>query len=322
MCNIVPNKTGEERYDQVEDAFRDTPGVNASQFFVSENLNANQDNRTCGIIRTFNDTIAKVYGANPDASEWMTIQPINPSMKMVNGTVDIFEKRFKGLETGDSVSIGQNTLNENMITRNSLGVQNILCPGVQDFQMDDVPDEDIVDAIKYFMIGNGGNAAKNASFYYHRVNGKDGANAVYTERMLFWSNAISTVMNLTNASDGSNACLDTIIGEHMQFDIDKEIVNIFSDLSAEETYRLGNQIGMSDDDLEMCIWYMIIGTALNPLVCSVEPTHRVVTLCKDGTSDLSKCGNDAGGNSSAFVWGSGIHVVMMSLLALGLYALF
>ena len=53
-------------------------------------------------------------------------------------------------------------------------------------------------------------------------------------------------------------------------------------------YR-SNTSTLTSDDLHTCIWYMTYALALDPMVCTLEPRTRVKKLCKDGSSDLSKC---------------------------------
>ncbi|KAK1748368.1 hypothetical protein QTG54_000307 [Skeletonema marinoi] len=77
ICNYAPDKTGIQR----------------AQMGISELNNAE---RSCGVIRTFNDTIPKVYASNPDAETWMKTNPIHPSMKMVDSTVTTIQARMDG----------------------------------------------------------------------------------------------------------------------------------------------------------------------------------------------------------------------------------
>lgn len=239
----------------------------------------------------------KVYASNPNATQWLQVQPGLPSMKMVEGMVDAIQRAMDGEITVDVVSISEEEppYGDGYITRNILGVQSILCPGVQDFEVEDVPDEDILSAVKTFVIGNGGNYVKDSSFYHHRVYGGDGEEGVHTTRMSFWADSIQTVVGGDfDNEDGSNKCLDSIIGDNFEFDLEGDNLNVFSKISYEEMDALGGEVGVTDAELDQCLWFMVMGLATNPLICSLEQQHRVQTLCPDGSSDLSNCEGAAG----------------------------
>mmetsp|Transcript_15328 Transcript_15328/g.30998 ORF Transcript_15328/g.30998 Transcript_15328/m.30998 type:complete len:428 (-) Transcript_15328:1782-3065(-) len=292
VCNSSPGKSRNERRDEIEATFRNTPGVNASHFYPSDSPYANNDNVTCGIMRARGGTMDKVYASNPNATDWLQVQPGLPSMKMVEGMVDAIQRAMDGEITVGVVSISEEeSPNGNgYITRNILGVQNILCPGVQDFEVEDVPDEDILNAVKTFVIGNEGNYVKDSSFYHYRVYGGDGEVEVHTTRMSFWADSIQAVVGGDFGNeDGSNKCLDGIIGDKFEFDLEGDNLNVFSKISYEEMETLGGELGVTDAELEQCLWFMVMGLATNPLICSLEQQHRVQTLCPDGSSDLSTC---------------------------------
>ncbi|KAL7470959.1 hypothetical protein ACHAXS_011247 [Conticribra weissflogii] len=297
VCNSSPGKSGNERRDEIEATFRNTPGINASHFYPSDNPYSNNDNVTCGIMRARGGTMNKVYASNPNATEWLQVQPGLPSMKMVEGTVDAIQKAMNGEVAVGAVSISEEESpnGDGYITRYILGVQSILCPGVQDFEVEDVPDEDILKALKTFAIGDGGNYVKDSSFYHHRVHGGDGEEGVHTTRMSFWANAIQAVVaGDFDDEDGTNKCLDIIIGDNFEFELNDESLNVFSKISYEEMDALGGELGLTDSEFEQCLWYMVMGLATNPLICSLENQHRVQTLCPDGSSDLSTCEGAAG----------------------------
>ena len=116
----------------------------------------------------------------------------------------------------------------------------------------------------------------------------DGNDAIYTVRMKQWSDAVSNVLNWT-MDDGSNFCLDVMIKENMDYSLENQILQVESKLSLIEIHQLEQELGLSEGDVGMCIWYLTHAFAVNPMICSIEPRAKVKTLCKDGTSDLSKC---------------------------------
>mmetsp|Transcript_42752 Transcript_42752/g.76909 ORF Transcript_42752/g.76909 Transcript_42752/m.76909 type:complete len:431 (+) Transcript_42752:234-1526(+) len=289
VCSTYPGLSGKQREAQIDAIFQNTPNVSASHYYTSGNIFHNNDDISCGTLRAYNDTIAKVYESNPNATEYMSVNPLHPSMKMAENTVEIMESWFEGEDAGDVVTIGSDSGNsDEQIQVKTLGLHMILCPGVQDFEVEDVPDDEIADDVKSFVTEDGGNTVKEMSFYYHRVSGMDGKNAVHTERMGQWSEAISQVTNWTK-DDGSNDCLDSIIGENMSFVVKQRILEVNAKMSFWEGKKLIQSLGRTQDDLNTCIWYMTYALALDPMVCTLEPRTSVKTLCKNGSSDLSQC---------------------------------
>lgn len=238
----------------------------------------------------YSDTIPKVYAANySDATMWMKTNPLNPSMKMVNGTVEAIQSRMDGQTDVGMISVSNNDEN-GYIKRSTLEFSNVLCPGVINFNGTLVPGEEISQAAKDFVTENGGQTVRDSSYFYHKVN-DEGSN--YTERMKLWSDAISFVVNLTDPIDGRNPCLDKVIGETLTFEVfplgGTGVLGVFSSVSEEEGYTIAEAHNMTKDDVDQCIWYTLYAIALNPMVCSVEVRARPQTLCPDLTSDLSKC---------------------------------
>jgi len=309
VCSTHPDLSGGQRESLVNYTFQNTPGVFAWHVYTDGNLFHNDETISCGVLRAYNDTIAKVYEANPNAEEYMTVNPLSSSMKMMENTVEILRSWFsEDADGGDVVSINEeggtdsnSPSNMGQMEVKQMGLHVVLCPGVQDFEGKDVPDDEIADSIKGFITEEGGGTVEKLSFYYHRVNGMDGQQAVHTERMDEWSAVISQVAMNWTKNDGSNACLDTIIGEYIDFDVTKRNLEVSSKFSSWELIQLGKTLGFLEDDLETCIWYLTYSLALSPMVCTLEPKTKVKTLCEDGTSDLSKCtaGADASGGGSA-----------------------
>lgn len=217
----------------------------------------------------------------------MTVNPLSSSMKMVENTVEVLQSWFRKEDAGDVVSVGS-AGNDNTIQVKILGLEMVLCPGVQDFNVGHVNDTVIVNDIRNFVTENGGETVENHSFYHHRVNGEDGDRAVHTERMDQWSAAITNVTSWTK-DDGSNICLDTIIKNGMDFTVKNQSLTVLGTMSFWELNEFMDSLGFSEEELEICIWYLTYGLALDPMVCSMQPATGVKTLCKDGTSDLSKC---------------------------------
>mmetsp|Transcript_15682 Transcript_15682/g.33140 ORF Transcript_15682/g.33140 Transcript_15682/m.33140 type:complete len:437 (-) Transcript_15682:139-1449(-) len=293
ICSTAPGLSGTQREENITLMFQTTPGVSASHFYTGGNLFINNETISCGVIRAFNDTIYKVYDANPTAVNYMSSNPLHPSMKMAENTVEILESWFDA-ESGDPADIittggADDTGSSDRIQVNVMGLLMVLCPGVQEFgETDDVPDDQIATDILNFVTEDGGNTVKELSFYHHRVNGMDGDTAVFTERMNQWSEAITKVNSWTN-DDGSNLCLDNVITDTMVFQVEKQVLEVNSKLSFWEADKLVESLGMTVEDSETCIWYMTYGLALSPLVCAMETKTKVKTLCSDGTSDLSQC---------------------------------
>lgn len=288
ICSTYPNSSGVEREQKVDDLFQNTPNISVSHYYTGGNLFHNDDYVSCGIIRAYDDTINKIYEANPNASETMSVNPLSSSMKMVENTVEILQSWFDEEVSGDIVKIGS-AENDNIIQVYTLGLEMVLCPGVQDFNnVIDVNDTLIVDDIRNFVTENGGQTVENYSFYHHRVTGEDDDDAVYTERMAQWSAAVSNVTSWTK-EDGSNVCLDNLITDAMDWTIVKLSLEVVGKKSFREMNEMIESLKWTEKELETCIWYLTYGLALDPMVCSMQPATGVKTLCKDGTSDLSKC---------------------------------
>ncbi len=324
ICNYTPDKTGVERAAMVNEAFKNTPGVDTSHFFFEGINELNQEDRSCGVVRAYNDTIPKVYAANADAGSWMKTNPLHAAMKMVDYTVEVLEKRMAGDTDVGMISIG--TSNEDgYVTTSVLELSNVLCTGVRDFNGTTVSSHDISQASKDFVMDLP--SVQDASFYYHKVNDEGGTLGVdYTERMELFSEAISFVEGLTDATTGRNPCLDKVINETMTFKVmpyvaegGTGVLDVYSKFSEAEGYAIAEANNMTKGDVDMCIWYTLYAIALNPMICSVEPKSRPKTLCPDGiTSDLSKCPPPAPAPTNQPSSGSNIgelrmHGVLLSL---------
>jgi hypothetical protein len=285
VCNNSTGFSGAQRIQQIHDIFHSTSGISDSDFYEVDRVVVNGANTTCGLMRLYNDTAALVYGENPGVEEWLSVQPLHQSMKMNNMTVETFQHRFDAVESGDYVSPAKPS--EWFIYVNLLGTETILCPGVQDFEGEDVPNEEIIVSIRNFIIGDDGSHVKEASFYYNRVNGNSTGD-VHTDRMTMWAGFISEVDSLTE-ENGTNYCRDTIIGENFAFDLDTMSLGVHATINSKELTEIGKGVDLVQDDLENCVMYLVMGLALNPMICWVEPKSYVQALCPNGTADLTKC---------------------------------
>ncbi|KAL7486576.1 hypothetical protein ACHAW6_013529 [Cyclotella cf. meneghiniana] len=285
VCNNSTGLSGAQRITQIHDTFHNTSGITDSDFYEVDRAVVNGANTTCGLMRLYNDSVALVFGENPGVEEWLSVQPLHQSMKMNNMTVETFQDRFDAIESGDYISPAKHS--EWYTYVNLLGTETILCPGVQDFGGENVPNEEIIESIRNYIIGDGGNHIKEASFYYDRVNG-NATGDVHTDRMTMWAGFISEVDNLTE-ENGTNYCRDTIIGEYFAFDLDTMSLGVHSKINSKELIEIGNGVGLVQDDLENCVMYLVMGLALNPMICWVEPKSYVQALCPDGTANLTKC---------------------------------
>lgn len=291
VCSTFPGLSGAAREQKVNELFQNTPGLNVSQYYPGGNLFHNDDTVSCGIVRAHDDTILEVYAANPGSEDHMSVNPMHSSMKMVENTVEVLSSWFDDDdEIKAVVSVGSSSpaLGDNTIQVEVMNLKMLLCPGVQDFAVDDVPDDQIRQEIIDFVAGDGGETVKSASFYHHRATGMDGDDAVHTERIDQWSAAVTNVTGLTK-EDGSNICLDNVIKENMEFNINGASLEVTSELSTLEAKQLAESLGWTEEGLETCIWYLTYAMGVCPMVCSVQTDPGVKTLCKDGTSDLSKC---------------------------------
>jgi len=260
---------------------------------------------SCGVLRAYDNTIELVllhHFATDSTSlldvPYMNVNPLHSSMKMIVHTVDVLESWFSGSDSIDLVTIGAGDMEnddedeDEQIQVKILGIQTLLCPGVQDFNNEVIANVDIVKDIKSFITD--GESVKMLSYYNHLVEMEDDANEssdtkTYTPRMKQWSDAVSTVTSWTNDEDGSNPCLDGLIGQQMKYEIDGKSLVITAKYSLWEAQQVFDELGISKGDGETCIWYMTYALGVSPMICSVGPKTGVKTLCKDGTSDLSKC---------------------------------
>ncbi|KAL7490666.1 hypothetical protein ACHAWT_000220 [Skeletonema menzelii] len=288
ICNYAPDKTGNKRTQMISEAFQNTSGIDETQFFFEGIGEFNNAERSCGVVRAFNDTIPKVYASNPDAETWMKTNPLNPSMKMIDGTVATVQARMDGDTEIGMISIDKN--DNWYIQRSTLQFSNVLCPGVR---TQIISGEDISQAAKAFVTEDGGRTVRDASYYYDKVN--NGGNDDYTQRMKLWSDAVAFVVNLTDPN-GRNPCLDTVIGKTFTFEVSpfigedgSGVLEVYSSVSEEEGYVIAEASNMTKGDVDQCVWYTLYAIALQPWVCSVEPKARPQTLCPDLTSDLSQC---------------------------------
>lgn len=284
VCNKSPDMTGQERIEQLQAVFRNTTGVEATDYY-DENAVVNGATVTCLLMRTYNDTMALVYGENPGVEEWLNVQPLHQSMKMNNKTVETIRERFDNIESGDYVLPDDPSTWYKLV--NVLGSQSLICPGVVDFGGENVTDQEIQDAVKNFIIGDDGNNVKDASFFHHKLNA-DSVSDATTERMEMWAGIISDVDNML-LENGTNYCRENLIDDHMIFKMDKDNLNVYAKFSTDEMIKIAENQGLAQGDVEKCALYLTMGLALNPMICWVEPKTEIKVLCPDGTSDLTKC---------------------------------
>ena len=284
ICSTVPDISGAQRLEQINFTFANTSGVSASDYYLHDAAIMNVENTTCGVIRAYNDTVALVYAENPGVEEYMSVQPHHQSMKMNNSTVAIFEQRFAAIESGDFVLPTHKSGWFQYV--NVLGTSSILCPGVQDFRGEDVPEDEIVDSLKNFITEDDGSQIKAASFFYNRVNGDN--EGVQTDRMTYWAEIIAEVDGMTK-EDGTNYCRDDVLDENFVYLVDMETVSVHAKINTDQFLKLAEDEGFVQNHLEKCLMYLAMGLALNPMICWTEPQTFVTTLCPDGNSDLTTC---------------------------------
>jgi hypothetical protein len=314
VCSTNPDLSGWEREEQLKSFFQNAPGVNASHYYgYGENtMFHNDDDMSCTVTRAFKDAIRNVYASHPYGTNYMTITSIHSSMKMSKNTVEVMQTWFKEGSSTDVITT-QATGSENTMQVKAMGLMMLLCPGVQTFAGEDTFDDLIASDIKMFVTENGGETVESLSFYNHRVSGLDGGDAIHTGRMEKWSSAVTTVMGWTK-DDGSNICLDVIINENTVFSVEDIVLQVKMKISFREVQTLG----VLEDEMEICVWYLTYALALSPQICSLEPETIVKTLCSDGSSDLSKCPSppDPPESSSSKIWLGSWKNYGVSLIAL------
>lgn len=316
VCNESPDVTGQERILQIEGLFRNTSGIESTDFY-HDNAVVNGEVATCLLMRAYNDTITLVYGENPGVEEWLKVQPLHQSMKMNNSTVETIRKRFDNIESEDYVLPDDPSTWFKLV--NVLGSQSLICPGVSNFGGKNVTDQEIQDAVKNFITGDDGSHVKDASFFYQRLNG-DSDSDIITDRMEMWAEIISDVDNMLLES-GTNYCRENIIDDHMIFKMDKDNLNVYAKFSTDEIIKLAENQGLAQGEVEKCALYLAMGLSLNPMICSVEPITQVKVLCPDGTSDLTKCPEPEPEIpvSSCFGIERGLRFVMLSVVVIFTY---
>ena len=304
VCSLREDLSGAERELDMLSLFNSTPGVEADHYHSAQyGLMYNTDRMSCGVIRAYNDTIWRVFENNLESASYMTVNPVHPSMKMVAQTVNVVQTRFEGNDPGDAVSISSgldtqatSTVGGRMQVHH-LGLNAVLCPGVADFGGEEVPNDVIEGQVWDFVVGGGGRNVMELSFYSQRVN--DGRTS--TDRMEWWAASIEAVVSSTD-DDGTNFCLDTVLGDTWTFALSSRLaLSVFSEQSEVEADAMLAETGRTRDEYETCVWYLMAALAVDPQICSIEPQSRVRTLCADGTSDLSKCPleSSAGGMRAA-----------------------
>jgi len=316
VCSTDPHLSGWERNEQLKSYFQNASGVNASHYYgYGENtMFHNDDDMSCTVIRAFKDVIRNVYASHPYGTNHMTITSIHSSMKMSENTVEVMQTWFMEGSSPDVITT-QATGSENTMQVKAMGLMMLLCPEVKTFAGEDTFDDLIASDIKMFVTEDGGETVESLSFYNHRVSGLDGGDAMHTDRMEKWSSAVTTVMGWTKY-DGSNICLDVIINENTVFTVEDTVLQVKMKISIWERQTLG----VSEVDMETCVWYLTYALALSPQICSLEPETIVKTLCANGSSDLSKCPAQTNPpeSSSSRIWlGSwkNYGVGLMALLA-------
>ena len=329
VCNTQPNLSGQERIQMITAVFDNTTEVTTSDYYNINTAAANGVDGTCILMRAYNDTMGLVYGQHENVESWLRISPLHQSMKMNNATVDIVKKRFENIESGDYILPSPSSDWFRYV--NVLGSQSLLCPGVKDFGGVEVTDEDISAAVKEFIVGENGQNVKDASFFHQRVN-VDGntdvdaddasSSSITTDRMEMWASIINNVDNMT-LPNGTNYCREIVIANNFLFVMDSfDTLDVYAKFSTDELLTLANANDLMLKDLEECVLYMIMGLALNPMICWVEPKNQVRVVCPDGSLDLKTCPEpeDGGGSSSGRLGSS--NVVSVLSIAVSLWSFF
>eukprot|EP00956_Cyclotella_meneghiniana_P007400 scaffold10101_cov55-Cyclotella_meneghiniana.AAC.3 len=337
VCNTQPNLSGQERIQMITAVFDNTTEVTTSDYYNINTAAANGVDGTCILMRAYNDTMGLVYGQHENVESWLRISPLHQSMKMNNATVDIVKKRFENIESGDYILPSPSSDWFRYV--NVLGSQSLLCPGVKDFGGVEVTDEDISKAVKEFIVRDNGQNVKEASFFHQRVNVDGGdtaadaaddasSSSITTDRMEMWASIINNVDNMT-LPNGTNYCREIVITNNFLFVMDSfDTLNVYAKFSTDELLTLANANDLMLKDLEECVLYMIMGLALNPMICWVEPKNQVRVICPDGSLDLKTCPEpEGGGGSSSFsVYGrrrlGGSVVVSVLSMAVSLWSFF
>ena len=98
-----------------------------------------------------------------------------------------------------------------------------------------------------------------------------------------------------------------------------DTLSVHAKINTDELLKLAKDDGFVQNDLEKCLMYLVMGLALNPLICWTEPQSYVETLCPNGSSDLTACPEpetEILGSSSKYIDGTfGSTVSFCSLLA-------
>lgn len=314
VCCQTQGISGQERIQKIQDVFYNTSGVESTDFY-HDNAVTNGALATCVLMRAYNDTMATIYGENAGVEEWLKVQPLHQSMKMNNQTVETLKKRFDNIASGDDVLPDDPSSWYKLV--NVLGSQSLICPGVQNFDGQNITDDEIQDAVKNFIVENDGNNIREASFFHQRLNVNSSSDAT-TERMEMWAEIITDVDNM-ELENGTNYCRENIIDNGMIFKMDKDNLNVYAKFNTDEMIQLAENSGMLGGDVEKCALYLVMGLAINPMICWVEPKTQVEVLCPDGTSDLSKCPESENPESASFNIYGWTSLAMSSLFSVLAY---
>ena len=117
----------------------------------------------------------------------------------------------------------------------------------------------------------------NSSFY---VEAEQDASIESTGRMDWWANIINTVAEETDPATGSNTCFDVIISQRLQLLPGyKNTLRVFVEYDA-----VASEWGMSKEEVQDCLMYVVAGLALHPYVCQLEPEFYPVPFPETPTS--------------------------------------
>ena len=257
MCSSDPNLSGYKRIQAMDAllAKASTPPLGSGGFyFIGSTIINERNKRTCIIASSHSEPYQTIIDNDLMVeADYVEYQPLMFAMKIAAGTTDELLKRI------DQPDPSRDVLSAVVST----------CPVYNNYvKLGLATRAEMQQDMLAFLSGAGSidtaQSLYNSSFY---VEAEQDDSIDSTSRMDWWASLIHSVNDSTDPTTGSNTCFDQIISQRLQMQPGYKNtirVSVENDVGA-------NELGMSQDEFEDCLMYVVAGLALHPYICQLEP---------------------------------------------------
>ena len=268
LCSSDPFLSGYKRIQAMDSLLSTatTPPLGSGEtYFIGKTIVNELKARTCIFVSSHADPYKTIIddelvAADDNSLDYFEYQPLMFAMKLVAGTTDELLRRIDQPDLDQdamSILISACPVYSNYA---KLGLRTQAQMG-QDM-LDFLVGSDSIDSVQ---------SLYNSSFY---VEAEQDASIDSTARMDWWAGTINTVTEATDPTTGSNSCFDAVISQRLQLEQgyrNRLRVFVEDDVDADE-------VGMTKEEFQDCLMYVVAGLALHPYVCQMEPEFFSVSF--------------------------------------------